>query len=72
MLNRVVGETTYDALRVKRRVITNKFYYMRQQMLYQLFVETPDISCMLGVYPKVDNSHGFGYHSKIYLITRFV
>lgn len=63
MFNRAVGEQRYDAWRVERRVISNKFYYMRQQMLYQLFVECPDISCMLGVYPKVDNSHGFGYHS---------
>ena len=61
MANAVVGEQRYDALRVSRRVMTNKFYYMRQQMLYQMFVEQPDVANLLGVYPKVDSSHGFGY-----------
>ena len=64
MLNRAVGENRYDAFRVYRRVLTNKFYFARQEWLYKMFVETPDIACMLGVYPKVDCSHGFGYHSK--------
>ena len=26
-------------------------------------METPDIASMLGIYPKVDSSHGFGYFS---------
>lgn len=64
MINRVVGEERYDALRVFRRTLSNKFYYFRQQMLYQCFVETPDIASMLGIYPKIDSSHGFGYTSK--------
>ena len=63
MINRVVGEQRYDAFRVYRRVLSNKFYYARQEMLYQCFVETPDIANMLGIYPKVDTSHGFGYHN---------
>lgn len=49
-------------LRSMRSVLSNKFYYARQEMLYQCFVETPDIANMLGIYPKVDTSHGFGYH----------
>ena len=68
MINRVVGEERYDAVRVWRRTISNKFYYYRQQLLYQCFVETPDIACMLGIYPKVDSSHGFGYFSIAILI----
>ena len=63
MINRVVGEERYDAVRVWRRTLSNKFYYYRQQMLYQCFVETPDIASMLGIYPKVDSSHGYGSHS---------
>lgn len=64
MLNRVVGEERYDAVRVWRRCMTNKFYYMRQQMLYQCFIESPDIANLLGIYPKMDSSHGFGFYSK--------
>lgn len=63
MINRAVGEQRYDNIRVWRRVISNKFYYARQQMLYQCFVETPDLANLLGIYPKVDTSHGYGYHS---------
>lgn len=64
MLNRVVGEERYDAVRVWRRVWVNKFYYYRQMMLYQCFIETPDLANLLGIYPKVDTSHGFGFYSK--------
>ena len=63
MLNRVVGEQRYDDIRVQRRILSNKFYYFRQQLLYQCFVEAPDVAQMLGIYPKTDQSHGFGYHS---------
>ena len=63
MLNKLMGEDTYDKIRVARRVTTNKFYYYRQQMLYQCFVEMPDVASMLGIYPKVDSSHGFGFYS---------
>ena len=63
MLNRVVGEERYDAVRVWRRVMSNKFYYYRQTLLYQCFVETPDLANLLGIYPKMDSSHGFGFYS---------
>lgn len=66
MLNRVVGEERYDAIRVQRRVYSNKFYYLRQQILYRWFVEHPDLANMLGIYPKVDSSHGFGFYSIFY------
>lgn len=64
MLNRLVGENTYDTLRVTRRVFSNKFYYLRQHMLYRCFIESPDVACMLGIYPKTDNSHGYGSTGK--------
>lgn len=64
-INKVVGEQRYDNFRVWRRVISNKFYYARQQMLYRCFVETPDLANLLGIYPKVDTSHGYGYHSTL-------
>jgi len=63
MLNRAVGEKTYDDLRVSRRVLSNKFYYLRQQMLYRWFIESPDLANMLGIFPKTDSSHGYGSHS---------
>lgn len=67
MLNRVIGEERYDAIRIQRRVYSNKFYYFRQQILYRWFIEHPDVANMLGIYPKVDSSHGFGFYSKIVL-----
>jgi len=63
MINKLVGEERYDIFRVWRRVQSNKFYYLRQQMLFRCFVETPDIANMLGIYPKVDTSHGYGYYN---------
>jgi hypothetical protein len=38
ILNAAVGEERYDALRIKRRVFTTRFYYLRQQILYRWFV----------------------------------
>lgn len=37
-------------------------------MLYRLFIESPDLSCMIGVYPKTDSSHGYGSNSKYLFI----
>lgn len=63
MLNRAVGEERYNEIRVGRRIWQNKVYYIRQHLLYRLFIESPDLSCMLGVYPKCDTSHGYGSSS---------
>ena len=38
IINAAVGEERYDALRIRRRVFTTKFYYLRQQVLYQWFL----------------------------------
>ena len=65
MLNRAVGEDTYDSVRVGRRIISNKFYYLRQHLLYRCFIESPDIAAMIGIYPKTDSSHGYGSTSTI-------
>ena len=71
MLNRAVGEDRYDSIRVQRRIISNKFYYLRQHLLYRIFIESPDVGCMLGIYPKTDSSHGYGSNSnfKMYLVS---
>ncbi len=71
MLNRVVGEDRYESLRVERRIMSNKFYYLRQHMLYRIFIESPDVASMIGIYPKTDSSHGYGSNSnfKIYLVS---
>ena len=60
MANRLIGESRYDAIRVQRRIFSNKFYYLRQHMLYRCFVESPDVANMIGIYPKTDSSHGYG------------
>ena len=63
MLNRVVGEDRYESLRVERRIFQNKFYYLRQHLLYRIFIESPDVASMIGIYPKTDSSHGYGSNS---------
>jgi hypothetical protein len=40
--------------------LSNKFYYLRQQMLYRTYIESPDVANMIGIYPKTDSSHGYG------------
>ena len=59
MFNRVIGEKRYDTLRMEKRIASAKFYYVRQQLLYQLYVDFPDVAQITGLYPKVDVSHGF-------------
>jgi hypothetical protein len=60
IINQLVGENYYDAVRVERRILSNKFYYIRQQMLYRTYTESPDVANMIGIYPKTDSSHGYG------------
>ena len=59
MFNRVIGEHRYDYLRMEKRIASAKFYYTRQQLLFQLYVDFPDVAQLTGIYPKVDCSHGF-------------
>jgi len=68
MLNRAVGEQRYDTLRVSRRILSNKFYYLRQHLLYRIFIESPDIGAMIGIYPKTDSTHGYGSNSTYFEI----
>jgi hypothetical protein len=35
-------------------------------MLYRCFIETPDLANLLGIYPKMDSSHGFGFYSNLF------
>ena len=37
-------------------------------MLYRCFIETPDLANLLGIYPKMDSTHGYGFYSKIFII----
>ncbi|EAR82265.1 hypothetical protein TTHERM_01230120 (macronuclear) [Tetrahymena thermophila SB210] len=63
MLNKAVGEERYDALRLARRTWGMRFYYARQQVMYETFVDHPDLANWVGMYPKVDSSHGFPFYS---------
>ena len=36
-------------------------------MLYRIFVESPDIGAMIGIYPKTDTTHGYGSNSTYFL-----
>jgi len=59
ILNKAVGEHRYDAIRMYKRVNSLKWYYNRQQALYELFVDYPELAALSGIYPKTDVSHGF-------------
>jgi len=41
----------------------NKFSWGRQAMLYEMYVDYPELLCNFGAYPKVDSSHGFPVHN---------
>jgi len=57
--NRAIGEQRYDFIRVQRRIYSARFYYARQQLLYELYVDYPEWAQLTGLYPKTDSSHGF-------------
>ena len=72
MINRVVGEDRYEFLRVQRRIYSARFYFTRQQFLYEyslypdkissyfrMYIDYPEMAALTGVYPKTDQSHGF-------------
>eukprot|EP01016_Furgasonia_blochmanni_P024748 TRINITY_DN2670_c0_g2_i10.p1 TRINITY_DN2670_c0_g2~~TRINITY_DN2670_c0_g2_i10.p1 ORF type:complete len:282 (-),score=78.65 TRINITY_DN2670_c0_g2_i10:1351-2103(-) len=63
MINRVIGERNYDYLRVQRRIAAARIYYARQQLLYEWFIDYPEIANVTGTYPKADSSHGFAHYS---------
>ena len=60
-LNKLIGEERYDQMRMFRRVNAMKFYYARQNVLYETFILWPDLANLIGIYPKVDTSHGFPF-----------
>lgn len=35
LVNRVIGESNYNKLRLERRILDARFYYMRQAILYE-------------------------------------
>ena len=65
MINRAIGENNYEYLRLEKRILSATFYYKRQEMLYKTYVAFPEIAHTIGIYPKVDSSHGFP-DSKVY------
>ena len=34
-------------------------------MLYRVYIESPDVANMIGIYPKTDSSHGYGNPSTL-------
>ena len=37
-------------------------------MLYRVYIESPDIANMIGIYPKTDSSHGYGNPSTSFMM----
>lgn len=56
---RIIGEDRYNVLRLERRIAIAKFYYSRQQILHQVFIDFPEVAHTIGIYPKADASHGY-------------
>lgn len=52
---------SFNSNRLERRIAFARFYYTRQQILFNIFVTAPDVANTLGLFPKVDNSHGFSF-----------
>merc|ERR1712170_159806 len=49
--------------RLEKRILSNRWYYMRQSALYEMYIDYPEFACITGTYPKVDSSHGFPVHN---------
>ena len=63
MMSKAVGEERWDAMRMFRRVNAMKFYYHRQSVLCQVFCDWPEMANLIGIYPKIDQSHGFQHYA---------
>lgn len=63
MINAAIGEERYNTMRLYRRINTARFYWRRQEMLYECFVHYPEVANTIGIYPKTDSSHGFPHYS---------
>ena len=63
MINGVVGEQRYNALRLYKRTNSARFYWTRQELLYECFLNYPEVANTIGIYPKTDQSHGFPHYS---------
>ena len=59
LINRTIGESMYDRIRMEKRIASSKFYYTRQNLLYTTYIDFPDIAQTIGLFSKVDTSHGF-------------
>merc|ERR1712159_626271 len=46
-------------MRLQRRIVSMKFHYTRQELLYRMYVDYNEYAALFGLYPKVDSSHGF-------------
>lgn len=70
MMSRAVGEDRWEAMRLFRRVHAMRFYYVilclqsqrRQEKLTEIYIHWPELANLIGIYPKVDFSHGFIKH----------
>ena len=63
LINKAIGEERYDYLRIERRIMQNRIWYTRQAFLFKCWTDYPEISYLLGSYPKGDASHGFPHQN---------
>ena len=58
---KLIGEPTYDKIRVYKRTCYAEWWYLKQHGLYWLYVNKSEWANFAALLPKPDSSHGFPY-----------
>lgn len=59
MLARVMGEDTYEWLRLERRIFYGNFWYLKQSILFRFQTQYPYLAVWFSLLNKQDTSSGF-------------
>jgi hypothetical protein len=59
----MLWESTEESGKLEFIILDNNFYTSKYFIILRIFVESPEISNLIGAFPKADNSHGFPMYS---------
>ncbi len=56
---RIIGERTYEWIRLEKRILYMSYYYKKQLTLYKLWHQYPNVATFFSLLNKADTSSGF-------------
>jgi hypothetical protein len=59
IVNKMIGETNYEFIRVEKRIAYARYYYSKQSILLKLSTQYPNIATFFSLLNKHDTSSGF-------------